>query len=199
MDRGHSQEASCDKQGRCNRAHLDLGGYIEASEALRIQGNASDAHLTHISQPNRITIRTVGVTNGHYSTAGLWKDSIPSQKPTLPSHTEERSHGTSAFARITAISPVPGSCPNWFATEGCSADMSDASAVIVPSANRVIHNRAPSRRRSRSIIAIGIARQASFTNRWQSSSGVSTDGKRPAGSRELNRTKNGLDSGSTAG
>jgi hypothetical protein len=66
MDRGHSQQASCDKQGRCNRAHLDLGGYIEAFEALRIQGNASEAYLTHISQANRIAIRIVGVANGHY-------------------------------------------------------------------------------------------------------------------------------------
>ena len=46
---------------------------ISTSEAIsrpprhsEFKRNASEAHLTHISQANRITIRTVGVTNGHY-------------------------------------------------------------------------------------------------------------------------------------
>jgi hypothetical protein len=60
-----SRPAAINREG-ATRAHLDLGGYIEAFEALRIQGNASEAYLTHISQANRIAIRIVGVANGHY-------------------------------------------------------------------------------------------------------------------------------------
>ena len=84
--------ASRDKQGRCFRAHLGRTAISRPPRHSEFKGMPRIPICTPLPRTTRIAKRAVGVANGTYQTVDSFTDNMPCQKPTLLSHTEERSH-----------------------------------------------------------------------------------------------------------